>query len=58
MDEFAAWKNFVETGRVSDYLDYCRIKLGYPIEQARKEPEDVYENGDGRYCPDGTDDRR
>lgn len=57
MDEYAAWKNFVETGRVSDYLDYCRIKLGYPMPEDRKKPEEYYENGNGRSCADGTDDR-
>ena len=26
MDENTAWKNFVNTGKVSDYLAYCREK--------------------------------
>ena len=30
MDENTAWQNFAESGSVSDYLTYCRIKLGYP----------------------------
>lgn len=55
MDEYAAWKNFTETGRVSDYLDYCRIKLGYPAAEDRKEPEEFYENGNGRNRADRTD---
>ena len=28
MDENTAWENFVRTGSVSDYLNYCRIRLG------------------------------
>lgn len=48
MDEYTAWKNFVETGRVSDYLAYCRVKLGYPPEVTEKKSEVFYENTNER----------
>ena len=44
MDENTAWKNFVQTGRVSDYLAYCRIKLGYPAENTAEDTEDGKQN--------------
>ncbi len=55
MDENTAWKNFVETGRVSDYLDYCRLKLGYPPQEVHDDREVPYENGHGRTDPEGPD---
>ena len=42
MDEFSAWTNFVSTGRVEDYLEYCKVKLQNSAEC--KASEDVYEN--------------
>lgn len=42
MDEFSAWTNFVSTGRVEDYLAYCKVKLQGSAEC--KNSEDVYEN--------------
>lgn len=45
MDEYTAWQNFVETGRVSDYLAYCRVKLGYPPEGTEQKPGDSDERG-------------
>ncbi|MBQ3887635.1 MAG: hypothetical protein VZR73_07335 [Acutalibacteraceae bacterium] len=48
MDEKAAWNHFVMTGRVSDYLNYCRIKLGYPAADEDEKAEEHDENGNGR----------
>ncbi|MBQ3928759.1 MAG: hypothetical protein II711_01530 [Clostridia bacterium] len=42
MDEISAWKNFVESGRVEDYLKYCKIKMENTPQN--KISEDVYEN--------------
>ena len=53
MDEYTAWQNFVETGRVSDYLAYCRVKLGYPPENTEQKPGDSDERGNS-----GTDIKR
>ncbi len=45
MDETTAWKNFVQSGSVNDYLTYCRIRLGCPpTEENREESEDMHEN--------------
>lgn len=44
MDENTAWSRFVMTGRVSDYLNYCRVKLGYPPEDTEPSTEDDNEN--------------
>lgn len=52
MDEYAAWKKFTETGSVSDYLDYCRIKLGYKGQAASKQSEEDHETKHGRFDPD------
>ena len=53
MDEYAAWNAFVMTGRVSDYLNYCRVKLGYPPEDAAEQTEDDHEKEYGRPNYDG-----
>ena len=45
MDENTAWQNFTQTGRVSDYLAYCRVKLGYPPEVTCVRPEEKNEKG-------------
>ena len=46
MDENTAWKNFVNTGKVSDYLAYCRIKLGYPAETTAEDSDEGNEKED------------
>ncbi len=55
MDENTAWQNFVQTGRVTDYLDYCRIKLGYPGQDVQRDTEVSYEDERGRSDPEGTE---
>lgn len=55
MDENTAWQNFAETGSVSDYLTYCRIKLGYPSCGVSERTEDINENGNGRSDTDRHD---
>ncbi len=52
MDENTAWSRFVMTGRVSDYLNYCRIKLGYPPQETETATEDDHEN---EYRGSGSD---
>ncbi len=54
MDENTAWRNFVNTGRVSDYLNYCRIKLGYPPQDTEEQTEEDDEDGYGRPDSDGS----
>lgn len=48
MDENTAWRNFVQSGSVSDYLTYCRIRLGCPPigeqEDDAQQPEAHHEN--------------
>ena len=53
MDVITAWKNFVSTGRVEDYLEYCKIKLQNAPEC--KSSEDVYENKNERTDTQRTD---
>lgn len=55
MDENTAWQNFVQTGRVSDYLNYCRVKLGYPVQDVHKEPEVKNEDEVGGSYTQGPD---
>ncbi len=55
MDENTAWQNFAESGSVSDYLTYCRIKLGYPSCSVGEQAEDKNENGNGSPDIDGYD---
>lgn len=58
MDEYTAWQNFTETGKVSDYLEYCRIKFGYPTEAAGFGTEDNNDTGNGRPGNRGKDYQR
>ncbi len=55
MDENTAWQNFVKTGSVSDYLDYCTAKLGYPVQYVHKDSEVSYENEHRRTYPERND---
>ncbi len=55
MDENTAWQNFVETGSVSDYLAYCKIKLGYPSREEHDSSEEFYEDGYGSSDTDRPD---
>ena len=57
MDEYTAWQNFTETGKVSDYLAYCRVKFGYPAEAAGFGTEEYDERGNRRPDNKGKDDK-
>lgn len=43
MDEKTAWENFVSTGSVRDYLNYCQAKVISQSQCQQTTSEDSYE---------------
>ncbi|MGN0537426.1 MAG: hypothetical protein ACI4M3_05575 [Acutalibacteraceae bacterium] len=52
MDEDTAWRNFISSGSVADYLVYCTAKR-----QAATHAEEHNENQHGRSDFEGTNNR-
>ncbi len=48
MDEKTAWEHFAETGRVADYLQYCRSKEVLPHNEWKNlSSEESYDKNTG-----------